>query len=312
MVQKKETKNRKFRVEKSKKGIRLDLFLCFSNDDLTRSYVKKAIHDSKVRVNDTVEKRANYKVKTGDIVVLGKIEKQESDKIIPQNIKVDIIYEDENIIVVNKPEGMVTHPATGNWKGTLINALVFLNKDLLQLGTKLRSGLINRIDKATSGIVLVGKNNKSIWYLSGLFKKRLVKKTYIAVVNGDISNFFKNNKSYVLKDFIVRNPKNRKKFSIDKRGKGKLAVTEVKFVKGDNFHGKKYSLVLAFPKTGRTHQIRVQLAGIGHGILGDPIYGKINYKRMLLHAWKIEFEDMNHKVMSFKAEIPKEFNPFLK
>jgi 23S rRNA pseudouridine1911/1915/1917 synthase len=291
-------------------GQRLDLFVVIKLDFLTRSTLKKLINSAQVKVNDRIEFRPHYKVKENDII---EVSYQKADEvqnhIIPQNINLDIIYEDKDLLVINKPNGMVIHPAQGNAKNTLMNAVIYHYQKLASVGSEIRSGLIHRIDKDTSGVVLVGKTNKGLWYYSRLFAERKVKKTYLAIVAGNIKNQLINNK-ITIKGYLGRNPKNRKKMaevSIDSGGK--YAETEIFFDRLLYIDRKPYSVVLALPKTGRTHQIRVHLSNFGYPILGDKIYGKNNkYSRLLLHAWKLSLNLLDGNQKEFIADIPKEFN----
>ncbi|MBD3280889.1 RluA family pseudouridine synthase [Candidatus Dojkabacteria bacterium] len=299
-----------FTVTNELEGKRLDLFLAFMMPEVTRSQVKKIIEANNVKVNERVEFKANYKVKEEDIVTVD-YEKQVSalDDISAEEIELEIVYEDEDLIAVNKQEGMVVHPATGNFSGTLVNALLFRLRNLKNVGPMHRAGLINRIDKGTSGLVLVGKSNKALWFYSKQFANRLVKKTYIAVVPGDFRKALDGKKTLTISNYLARNPVKRKKYSEVQNGKGKLAKTSCSF-EGISKNGD-YSLVLAKPITGRTHQIRVHLASLGYPILGDDVYSGRNYDRLMLHSYKIKLQLLNGKSKMIKAPVRDVFMNFL-
>jgi len=213
------------------------------------------------------------------------------------------------LIVVDKPVGMVVHPATGNPSGTLVNALLFKYKNLKEVGERIRSGLINRIDKDTSGIVFVGKTNRGLWFYSRQFANRYVKKEYIAVVKGDFSKIVDKRNSYKLSTYMDRNPVKRKKFAVVKEGKGRIAITGFKFLglsKDGNF-----SLVKAFPETGRTHQIRVHLTYLGYPIVGDVIYGGLGYDRLLLHSHKAKLNLLSGAPLECISKVKDTYKTFL-
>lgn len=293
-------------VNENDQGRRLDLFLNFSFNDYTRSIIKKQIELGNVFVNGNVEFKPNYRVKTDDqIECKFQIPNTVVKTIIPEDINLEVLYEDKHLIVINKPIGMVVHPATSNWSGTLLNALHYRYKDLESTGDKIRSGLIHRLDKDTSGLVLVSKTNEGLWYYSKLFSKRKIEKIYLAVVKGNF--FYKTgNTELEINNYIGRNSGNRKKFTKVPPSKGKQAITKVEFMQLLLLNGKEYSLLRIVPKTGRTHQIRVHLSGIGMPILGDTVYGRGNsYQRLMLHAWKLHLKLLSGEEKSFEA-VPDE------
>lgn len=299
----------KLLINKKDEDKRLDLVVVLNSNLLSRSTLKKLINTGKVKVNGFVEFRPHLKVKEGDIIEVEEIiEAKNPFNLIPQDIKFETIYEDADLLVVNKPAGMVIHPSQGNLGGTLMNAVAFKYSSMESVGDNIRSGLIHRIDKDTSGLVLVGKTNKGLWYYSKLFANREVEKTYIAIIAGNIKSKFKNE---VLKisNFLGRNPNARKKMTeVSFENGGRPAETLLLFVKNIKIDNKIYSIVLAKPKTGRTHQIRVHLSKLGYPILGDVIYGKNNkYSRLMLHAWKIRLRLLNGKETEFESKLPKEF-----
>lgn len=295
-------------VDENRQGERLDLFITFSVDTLTRSIIKKQIETGNVFVNGTIEYKPNYKVKTGDNIICKFVLPDKATNIIkPEKIKLDIIYEDEHLIVVNKPIGMVVHPATSNWSGTLLNALMYRYSELATTGDSLRQGLIHRLDKDTSGLILVSKTNEGLWYYSKLFSDRKVEKKYLAVVKGNFISKIGDTKLEI-ENYIGRNQSNRRKFTKVPPSKGKLAVTKIEFLQFLYLDDKEYSLLQVTPITGRTHQIRVHLSTIGLPILGDKVYGKgNNYQRLMLHSWKLRLILLGGKEKEFVAPPDKLF-----
>jgi len=294
-------------------GKRLDLYGVLYTEALSRTTLRKLLNDGAVQVNGKPEFRPNYKVKTGDLVSidLGKVRATpELQQINPENIPLDVIYEDKDLLVVNKPAGMVIHPATGNASGTLMNAVHYHFKQVRDVGDRIRSGLIHRLDKDTSGLVLIGKTTKGLWYYSRLFAERQIQKKYLAIVAGNIAAVMEDNSLHI-ENYLGRNPKNRMKFTQVGPAQGRFAETEVVFLKKLIRGDKIFSLVEVHPKTGRTHQIRVHLSGLGFPVIGDRIYGKHNeYPRLLLHAWKLKLVLLNDKETEFEALIPADFKDF--
>jgi len=303
-------KNISLKIEKKDENKRLDLVVVLNNNLLSRSNLKRLINIGKVRVNGVVEFRPHLKMKEGDLIEIDEIkETNNSFNLIPQDIDFETIYEDSDLLVVNKPSGMVIHPSQGNLGGTLMNAVAFKYKSMEGVGDRIRSGLIHRIDKDTSGIVLIGKTNKGLWYYSKLFADREIEKTYIAIVAGNIKNKFENG-DLKISNYLGRNPSARKKMTeISFENGGRPAETNFSFLNNITINNKICSIVIAKPKTGRTHQIRVHLSNLGYPILGDVIYGKNNkFSRLMLHAWKIKLCLLNGKVTEFESKLPKEFD----
>ncbi|MFQ5492601.1 MAG: RluA family pseudouridine synthase [Candidatus Dojkabacteria bacterium] len=302
----KEPRSIKIKVAPDEAGERLDLYLTFKLQDLSRSYIKNQINDGVVRINGETQFKPQYRVKKGDVIEASLEGKNPSNTIRPENIPLDIIFEDEHLLAVNKPVGLVTHPATGNWSGTLMNGVVFHFNELRHVGDPIRSGLIHRLDKETSGIILIGKTNRGLWYYSRLFAERKVEKTYRAVVRGDISGKTKGG-SIEVRNYLGRNPKQRKKIAEVDPKKGRLAISAIRFISALTYDGTDYSLVEIKPTTGRTHQIRVHLASLGFPVLGDTVYGRSKFKRLMLHAWKLNLKLLNGEQKELIAPLPRVF-----
>lgn len=290
-------------------GQRLDLFLSLRLNQFTRSFIKKQINDNRVKVNGDLMYKANYKVKEEDIIYFDFVEEDQNKDVEPENIKIDVIYEDDDLVAVKKPAGMVVHPATGNYAGTLVNALLYKYKDMKHVGQRIRAGLINRIDKDTSGIVLVGKTNRALWFYSRQFANREVSKTYLAVVKGDFSKKLKGKKSVKIANYIARNPKTRTKFAVVDPSKGKLAVSNINLISVS--HNKEYSFLEVGIETGRTHQIRVHLNDLGYPVVGDTVYSGEKYKRLLLHSYSIEISLLSGNQIKLVSEPEGDFRKFL-
>ncbi|HOV15031.1 MAG TPA: RluA family pseudouridine synthase [Spirochaetota bacterium] len=283
-------------------GLRLDVAITKKVENMTRSFLKE--HLKMLKVNDKNEK-LSYKSKVGDIVYV-EVEEVENIDITPEDIPLDIIYEDKNYIVINKPYGMVVHPAKGNYRGTLVNALMGLKKNLSNTGDVSRLGIVHRLDKDTSGLIIIAKNNQSHSYLQELFAKRMIIKRYHAIVKG----FFSPSK-ITIENIIGRNPNNRKKMAVV-ASKGKIAITQVVVRK----RVKNYSYLNINLKTGRTHQIRVHLSHFGFPILGDPIYSRKDAKfkdiPLCLVAYRISFFDkFSNKQLEFRIDDPIHFKKIL-
>jgi len=296
-----------FLVDSGRRTLRLDVFLSESQNEFSRSRLKKLIEQGHALVNDSPA-QAKYKLKTGDKIILS-IPASSASKIKAESIPLKIIYEDKALLAIDKPAGMVVHPAPGHARGTLVNALLNYCSDLSGIGGVERPGIIHRLDKDTSGVVLVAKNETAHRALSRQFKSRLIKKTYIALVLGLMKPA-----SGIIETSIGRHKINRKKMAAN-IDRGREAETRYEVV--ETF--RHFSYLRVFPKTGRTHQIRVHLASIHHPILGDKLYGgKIaaSYKQMprqALHAHKIEIiHPISEKPLVFEAPVPADINDYLK
>ena len=285
-------------------NLRLDAYIAKKEEKLSRTMIQKLIEDGDVLVNGNTRK-ISYKVQAGDIIELNIPEPKETG-IKAQEIPLDIVYEDNDIIVVNKPKGMVVHPANGNPDGTLVNAIMAKCKGSLSgIGGEIRPGIVHRLDKDTSGLLIVAKNDQAHINMSKQIKDREVKKIYIALVKGNIAE-----DEATINMPIGRSTKDRKKMAV--RKDGKEAITHFKVLKR---YGK-YTLLEIKIDTGRTHQIRVHMAEIGHPVVGDSVYssGKNEFgvEGQMLHAKSLDFEHpITKKQMHLEAELPEYFKKIL-
>jgi 23S rRNA pseudouridine1911/1915/1917 synthase len=299
----------KYTVSADEMNERLDNFLCVKSD-ITRSGIQRLIKSGLAMVNGGVEK-PSYKIKAGDIIEL--IVPDEPDSIlIAEDIPLDIVWEDDHIVVVNKPAGMVVYPAVGNRSGTLINALAFKCKKLSPVGAPLRPGIVHRLDKGTSGIMVIAKDNITHYDLVDQFREREIEKQYIAIVFGNL----KDDKGEIKKP-IGRSSSNRKKMSTKAR-RTKEAITQYEVVERFGYA----TLVRVRILTGRTHQIRVHFASIGHSVLGDSLYGKkvmletgdgiIKFDRQMLHASILKLKHpVTGEHQEFTAPMPEDMQEAL-
>lgn len=291
---------KKIIVSEENDGIRLDAYIADNMENLSRTAVKRLIEDGNIIVNNKIQK-VSYKVHENDEIEINEPEAKEVS-LEAQDIPVDVIYEDSDIIVVNKPKGLVVHPANGNWDGTLVNAIMAICKDSLSgIGGEIRPGIVHRLDKDTSGLLIVAKNDEAHINMSNQIKDRQVKKIYYALVRGIVSE-----NEATINMPIGRSTKDRKKMAVTKTGKE--AITHFKVLERFN----KYTLLEVKIDTGRTHQIRVHLSEIGHPVVGDEVYsnGKNEFgvKGQLLHAKVLDFKHpITGKDMHLEAELPQEF-----
>ena len=291
-------------IDSEKENIRLDKVVAILNSELSRTMIQKMLDDGKILVNDKKEK-SSYKTKLNDRISVEEIVAKEIE-LKAQDIPVEVIYEDSDIIVVNKPKGMVVHPANGNPDGTLVNAIMNICKDSLSgIGGEIRPGIVHRIDKDTSGLLIIAKNDKAHINLSEQIKNREITKKYVALVRGVIKE---NNATIDMP--IGRSDKDRKKMAVRKDGKN--AVTHFDVIK--RYNG--YTYLDIKIDTGRTHQIRVHLAEIGFSIVGDGVYsnGKnpFGVEGQMLHAKSLEFKHpTTGETLKLEAALPEYFQEVL-
>ena len=294
----------KFIVEKTAENKRLDVFLEDKLSGITRSKIKKTIENALVLV-DGKKQKAGYKVKAGDEVEYTQLV-EPTINATPEDIKLDIVFENNNLLVVNKPSGMVVHPACGNYTGTLVNALANYTHSLSTINGEFRPGIVHRLDKDTSGLLLVAKNDFAHQSLAQQIKTKTCKRYYIAVLEGNLKN-----DSGVVETNLARSTKNRKMIEVCENTKGKKAITLYKVI--ERLNG--YSVVEFELKTGRTHQIRVHAKYLGHPVVGDMTYGFKTHKELngqLLHAYKIEFfEPTTNEKIVLQTTFPQKFYEFI-
>lgn len=295
--------NREFTFDSSNEGKRADIALAeLLSERFSRSQIKKMIDDGSITVNGR-QISAHYHVKSGEVA---KVEWGIADDggVRAEDIPLDILYEDEDILLVDKPAGMVAHPAAGNEKHTLVNALLFHVKGLSSLGGDVRPGIVHRLDKETSGIMVIAKNDKAHAFMSKLFKKRTITRIYRVAVRGIVQH----DEGYV-EEPVGRAFLSRKKMIIRPAG-GKDALTYFKVLK----RYRKATLLEVRPHTGRTHQIRVHMRHMGHPVLGDALYGMATpgISRQAVHALAVAFEHpTTHKEVYFETQLPKDFEALL-
>lgn len=288
-----------YHIDEENVNKRLDRFISEELEEQSRSYIQSLIENGEVTVNDCV-KKSNYKLKKNDRISIT-IPDAKEYSIEPENIPIDIIYEDNDVIVINKRRGMTVHPAPGVYSGTLVNALLYHCKDLSGINGVLRPGIVHRIDKDTTGILVVAKNDKAHNHLASQLKDHSMIREYVALVEGIIKNDFG-----TIDAPLARDPKDRIKIAIVKDGR--KAVTHYKVLERYS----KNTLVECKLETGRTHQIRVHLSSINHPLVGDPVYGykkqRFNINGQLLHAKKLGFiHPTTEKYMEFITELPEDF-----
>ena len=294
----------KYIVKEDEAGKRLDAYVSSKNEEITRTSAQRLIEEKHILVNGKLQKVA-YKISIGDEISIEEVEAKEIE-LKAQDIPIEIIYEDKDIVVVNKPKGMVVHPANGNPDGTLVNAIMAkCGETLSGIGGEIRPGIVHRLDKDTSGLLIIAKNDVAHVKLSEQLKNHEIKKTYIALVRGVV----KENEATINMP-IGRSTSDRKKMAVTKNGKN--AVTHIKVLK----RYEKYTLLQINIETGRTHQIRVHLSHIGYPIIGDYIYsnGKNEFGIVgqCLHAQKLEFKHpITNKEMKIEAPLPQYFSDII-
>ena len=290
------------KVNEEDKGLRIDSFLADSSD-LSRSQIQKLIEEGRVLVNNETTV-SRYKVNRGDFITAEYLEQTPTD-IKPKDIALDIVYEDEDLIVINKPKGLVVHPAAGNYDNTLVNALLYHCKELSDINGYYRPGIVHRIDKDTSGLLVCAKNNAAHAALSAQLQDKTCFRKYYAIVNGIIDN-----NEGIINAPIGRSSKDRQKMEVTDKN-SKEAITEFKVLQRLS----STCLVECELKTGRTHQIRVHMAFIKHPVLNDPKYSKktIDETGQYLHAYYLSFiHPKTNKRMEFVTDMPEYMKNYIR
>lgn len=286
---------------------RADLFISQKCEEISRSECVRMLEEEKILINDLPATK-KQSIFVGDVIHILGSDIKEID-IIPENIPIDIIYQDEDIAVINKPQGMVVHPAHGNYSGTLVHAILYHIKDLSGINGVMRPGIVHRLDKNTSGIIIIAKNDKAHNFLASQFKERSCIKIYLALAEG----VFKETE-FTVENYIGRSKNDRKKMAVYKNeNDGRYSNTEFRVL--EQF--KDCALVECKLNTGRTHQIRVHLASVGHPCLGDGEYGfkknRYNLDGQMLHSHKLEItHPTSGKRMSFIAPMPEYMEKLIK
>lgn len=284
-------------------GERLDKYISENISEISRSYAAVLAKDGLIECEGKALDK-NYKIKGGELIRIW-VPEPEPQEVEAEDIPLNIIYEDSDLLVVNKPQGMVVHPAPGNYSGTLVNALLYHCRDSLSaINGVIRPGIVHRIDKDTSGLLVVAKNNNAHIRLSEQIKEKKALRSYIALVNGRVKE------NGTVNAPIARNPKDRKKMAVVKGGREAVTHYEVLEDLGE------YTLLKCILETGRTHQIRVHMTSIGHSIVGDKVYGvkkdKFNLNGQLLHAEQIGFDHPSTgEYMQFSSDLPDYFEAVL-
>lgn len=295
-----------YEVMEEQEGERLDKFLSIIYPDTSRSFFQKLIKENGIFVNDKVEK-ASYRMSFEDVVTIHFPDAVETS-IEPEDIPLDILYEDEDLLIVNKPKGMVVHPSAGHFSGTLVNAIMYHCKDSLSgINGEIRPGIVHRIDMDTTGSLIICKNDNSHVNIAEQIKVHSVNRIYEGIVHGNVKE-----DEGTVEGAIGRHPVERKKMAINEKN-GKPAITHYKVLERfGNYTYMQFKL-----ETGRTHQIRVHMSSIGHPLLGDALYssGKTNFKNLCgqtLHAKTIGFvHPTQNKYMEFQAPLPEYFEKLL-
>ena len=291
-------------VHVTEDGARIDRHLAAQLPELSRSLIHKLLRAQRVWVNGA-EVKPSYQVQAGDVITL-EVPQPEQPVATPEDIALNIVFENADLLVVDKPAGMVVHPSPGHYSGTLVNAVLAHCPDLPGIGGELRPGIVHRLDKDTSGLIIVAKNDASYAHLQRQFKERQVHKLYVALVEGII-----NTSRGIIDAAVGRDPSQRKKMAVVQRG-GRDARTE--FVVRERFA--LHTLVDAMPLTGRTHQIRIHFASIGHPLVGDSVYGfrkqRLALRRHFLHAAQLEFIlPGTSETLTLRSELPVELQAVL-
>lgn len=298
-----------YEVAAGEDSMRLDQYIAGRCMDLSRSYIQKLIKENRVTINDNVQSKSKTAVQEGDIIKVSLPDPKELE-IKPQDIPLDILYEDNDVLVVNKPKGMVVHPAPGHYEDTLVNAVLYHCRDNLSgINGVLRPGIVHRIDKDTTGALIVCKNDKSHQKIADQLRAHTITRSYRAIVYNNFSE-----DEGMINAPIGRHPTNRKKRMVTEKN-SKEAITHYKVLDHLNH---KFNYIECRLETGRTHQIRVHMSHIGHPLLGDEVYGPVNSKfknlqGQTLHAATIGFiHPTTEEYMEFSAPLPDYFEKLLK
>ncbi|MGL5963991.1 MAG: RluA family pseudouridine synthase [Fusobacteriaceae bacterium] len=290
--------------EKSDIGKRLDVFIQEYLQDSTRNYVQNLIENGNIEIENSKKIKCGSKIKGGEKIIISIPEDIILD-VEPENIPIDIIYEDEDMAIINKSHNMVVHPAQGNYNGTLVNAVLYHVKDLSGINGVIRPGIVHRLDKDTSGIIVIAKNDIAHASLSEMFKEKTLEKTYICICKGN----FKVREGRIV-NLIGRHLKDRKKMAVLEEN-GKEAITNYQVLD----EVRDFSLVKVRIETGRTHQIRVHMKFLNHPIVGDSVYGNGGdiASRQMLHSYMLKFRHpTKHHEMIIKAPLPIDFKSIMK
>lgn len=308
-----------FQVDRDDVGQRLDVVITAHIPACSRAYASSLISRGSIQVQG-IRKKPAYRIKAGE-TISALIPPPKPISAQPEPMDIDVVYEDHDLIVINKPPGLVVHPAPGNPTGTLVNGLLYHCPDLKGIGGEIRPGIVHRLDKDTSGVLVVAKTSSSLTHLAHQFKTRQIKKTYLALVRGNTAS-----NSGCISLSIGRHPVDRKRMATMARARGRGVKggrhreAETRWAVEERFEGA--CLLKLYPRTGRTHQLRVHCAAIDHPIIGDPVYGRIRVRRLpilnntdggppverqMLHAWKISFSHpASGKEKTFSAPLPED------
>lgn len=296
-----------FNINDLSGSMRLDKYLSICMPDYSRSFLKNLIDDGKILVNGNTTK-GKFNVTNGLRITVN-IPKMDNSVLLPEDILLDILYEDDDVILINKPKGMVVHPATGHFSGTLVNALLYHCNGNLSSIDEERPGIVHRIDKDTTGVIIACKNNDSHLFIAKQLEEHTINRRYKAIVYGKLEG------SGIIDSPVGRSSKDRKKIAVVEGGK--RAITHYTVLKNFNSANASYSYIECKLETGRTHQIRVHMSSINHPLLGDTVYGpsKVPFKLrgQVLHAEVLGFiHPRTHNYMEFSAPLPEYFTKLLK
>ncbi|MGL4653680.1 RluA family pseudouridine synthase [Cetobacterium sp.] len=268
------------KVEEKEKGKRLDSFLSEFFEDATRNYIQKLIDNDNVNIDNKNKIKSGYKLKGKEVIIV-KIPQDEILEVLPEDLPIDIVYQDKDMVIINKNPGVIVHPAQGFSTGTLVNAVLYHIKDLSTINGVIRPGIVHRLDKDTSGLIIIAKNDIAHVKLTDMFRDKTIEKRYVCICKGNFKN-----KVGRIESLIGRDPRDRKKMAVVTEN-GKIAITNYEVI--DSVDG--FSLVDVGIETGRTHQIRVHMKSLNHPILGDETYGSSSdiAKRQMLHSYYLKF-----------------------